>query len=227
MSFTVRDYQIRVNSLGLPMAPLTVDNENGPNTRNGIKEAKKALHVLHKEDIFHPSGITRVHWHWTASTHLVTPEVASHYNNVFDINGKEYLGGAPAKDQARYSYKGDNPIGVSHTYHGNTGAIGMGVVACAGREVLDWGKGIVNIGKYPMSWPQIDAMLERTARYCIEFDIRPSEWTTITHAEVQDNIGIKQRGKWDIRVLPDAPTKLLGVKEAGDILRARMIEKFM
>ena len=220
MSNSIRDYQIRVNSLRILKEPLVVDNKDGPKTRYGILQAKDYFNVRRQEDIFHSSGINRIHWHWTASTYEVNDNVTKHYNNCFDIKGICYNGGSLPKDQASYDYK--RGVGVSHTLNANTGAIGLAVVACADRKVTNWAKGIVNIGKYPMNWKQIDSMLKKTAEYCLEYDIRPSPWTVLTHAEVQGNIGIKQRGKWDIRVLPDEPTVLLDALEAGNILRKRM-----
>lgn len=221
---SVRDFQIRCNSLKLRGSTvLTVDGMNGPNTRKQIALVQDHMDVSDRHEIFDPSGITRVHWHWAASTYAVNWDVVKHYNGVFDFEGNEYDGGAPAQAQARYQ---PGHVGVSHTWNANTGAIGLSCAAMAGAT-CDWGQGKVSQGKYPLTWEGIDAMLEKTVEYCRAFDIHPSPWTTITHCEVQTNIGIKQRNKWDIRVLPDDPTKLLGEKEAGNILRKRMIEKFM
>jgi hypothetical protein len=224
MTILVRDYQIRCNSLRLPGGTiLAVDGMNGPNTQKQIAMAMGHFHVKNQKDIMDPSGIFRVHWHWAASTYNVTWDVVRHYNAVFDKDGNKHDGGSPPEQQAIYA---PPRYGVSHTFRGNTHAVGLSVAAMAGAEVTNWGTGVVDQGKYPLTWAGIDGMLEETMDLCREFDIKPSPWTTITHCEVQTNIGISQRNKWDIRVLPDNPTKLLGEKEAGDILRARMLEKF-
>jgi len=194
---------------------------NGPNTRKQIAIVKNHMGVYHDEDIMDPSGITRVHWHWTASTYEVTEDVCRHYNGVFDKDGNEYDGGAPAQQQAAYI---PGKVGVSHTLNGNTGAIGLSVAAM-GDATANWAENTVNQGKYPLTWEQIDAMLKKTVKYCRAFNIIPSPWTTITHCEVQTNIGIRQRGKWDIRSLPDTKQLYLE-KVAGDLLRTRMMEKF-
>lgn len=221
-SHSIRDYQIRVNSMAVEGSTvLTVDGMNGPNTRKQIALAMKAYGYDSSDELFDGDGINRVHWHWTASTYNVSWDVRKHYNGVFDHEGNEYDGGAPAQQQAFYM---PGRVGVSHTYRANTGAIGLSVAAMSGASA-NWGSRTVNPGKYPMTWEGIDAMLERTARYCRQFGIIPSPWTTITHAEVQTNIGIRQRGKWDIRCFPDSNV-LHGEKAAGDILRARMMEKF-
>lgn len=224
MTISVRDYQIRCNSLALPGSTvLKVDGMNGPNTRRQISIVMNAMQVDDAEDIMDPSGIFRIHWHWAASTYTVNWNVVKHYNGVFDKDGNKHDGGTPPQQQAVYL---PGKYGVSHTFNANTGAVGLSVAAMAEAKVTNWGTGVVDQGKYPLTWEGIDGMLKETVKLCREFDIKPSPWTTITHAEVQTNIGIKQKNKWDIRVLPDNPTKLLGEKEAGDMLRARMMEKF-
>lgn len=220
---TVRDFQIRCNSIAVPGSTiLVVDGMNGPNTRKQIDLVQKYMGVSKRDDIFDPSGITRVCWHWAASSYDVTWDVRRHYNGVFDEKGNEYDGGAPAQQQALYI---PEKIGVSHTYNGNTGAIGL---SCAGmaEAKVNWGTNTVDMGRYPLTWAAVDGMLEKTVEYCRAFGIIPSPWTTTTHCEIQTNIGIRQKNKWDIRVLPDNPKQLLSEREAGDILRKRMMEKF-
>jgi hypothetical protein len=223
MTNTVRDYQIRCNSLALPGSTiLKVDGMNGPATRRELAIAKHHYGVDDQREIMDPSGIYRVHWHWAASTYSVTWAVIRHYNAVFDRDGNKHDGGSPPEQQAIYS---PPRFGVSHTFRANTHAVGLSVAAMAGAKT-NWGTGVVDQGQYPLTWAAIDGMLEETVDLCREFDIKPSPWTTITHCEVQTNIGIKQKNKWDIRVLPCNPTKLLSEREGGDILRARMMEKF-
>lgn len=221
MKHTVRDYQVRVNSLGvlqrIGKPSLVVDNINGSKTVEGIGLAKQFLNVKNNEDIFHPSGIKRIHWHWTGGSYNVTWQTAKHYNYVFDEKGKLY-GGQPVLDQARYRA---GVYGASHTLMANTGAVGLSVAGMAGANVI-WGSGVVYQGKYPITWDSIDAMLKKTVELCKEYDIKPSAWTTLSHAEVEDTLNIRQRAKWDLRVLPES-TQLLSAKECGDILRERLL----
>jgi hypothetical protein len=218
---TIRDYQIRLNSLGILSKPLVVDNLTGPKTRSALALGLEYLGVKKNEEIFHSSGLTRVHWHWTASSYTVTDGDLDHYNDVIDHLGNRFPGEAPAEDQAYYraGYRG-----VSHTLNANTGAIGISI-DCMHGAMAQGPK--VDPGAYPLTWDAVDGMLMRTAEYCKRFNIKVSKWTTLSHAEVQENIGIKQNGKWDIRVTPDDPTKLLTALEVGDIFRARLVDKFL
>lgn len=221
MKHTIRDYQVRVNSLGvlqrIGKPALVVDNITGSKTNEGIGLAKQFLNVKNNEDIFHPSGIKRIHWHWTAGSYNVTADTTSHYNFVYDEKGKEYAG-KPVLDQARYRA---GVYGASHTLMANTGAVGLSVAGMHGANVI-WGSGVVYQGEYPLTWDAIDAMLKKTVQLCREYDIKPSIWTTLSHAEVEETLGIKQRSKWDLRVLPES-TKLMTAKDCGDVLRERLL----
>jgi hypothetical protein len=200
---------------------LKVDGMNGPNTRRQVSLVQEYLGVDNKIDIFDPSGITRIHWHWTVSGYSVTPQTVKHYNGVFDCEGNEYDGGSPPQHQANYGYN----MGVSHTLNANTGSVGLAVACLAGVKP-DWGSMTVKQGKYPITWNSLDSMLEKTMELCKLYNIYPSPWTTLTHAEIQPNLGIRQRGKWDIQILPDEPTKIISAIDAGNKLRKRMLDNF-
>jgi hypothetical protein len=134
---------------------------------------------------------------------------------VFDHEGNHYDGASPAMHQASYDWR--RGIGVSHTRYCNTGVIGMAVAAMHGAK--DYPK--LKWGSYPMTWEGIDAMLERVIEYSIEYDIPITPWSVMTHAEVQETLGIKQRAKWDIRCLP-GDTEVSDARIVGDRLRERM-----
>lgn len=221
---TVRELQVRVNSLNilkqLKLEPLVVDGIDGPKTRHALKMVKEYFGFGMDEEILDTQGITRVHWHWTAGHHEVSEFDRSHYNILINGDGSRVDGGAPPEQQAHYI---PGKVGVSHTYNANTGAVGVAMGCMAGATESG---GVVDMGSSPMNWVQVDSMLEVTAALCKQFNIVPSPETCLSHAEVQGTLGIRQRNKWDIRVLPDHPTKLIPAREAGDILRKRMIDKY-
>lgn len=219
MNFTTRDLQARINAL-YNSKVLDVDGISGPMTRNYTQLAMNLRGVKTPRELFGDEGLHRIHWHWTASGYKVTYDVARHYNDVFDEKGNQYDGGARPEHQAAYSVA--RKIGVSHTLNANTGAIGLAVAAMRGAEgwpSLMWGDS-------PLTWPGIDAMLVQTAEYCKEFDIPVSRWSTLSHAEIEPTLGITQRAKWDFRVLPGYPS-VMDAQEVGDILRQRLVDKFL
>jgi len=215
MTYTAREYQGRVNGImGGPV--LTVDGMMGPKTRNGIAEAMKIKGVRHAKDLF-DRGIRGIVWHWTAGAHGVIELERDHYNWLFDRVGNVFDGNHSVQDQVNYDWR--NGIGASHTKSMNTGWIGLSVDAMAGAK-----ESPLNWGTNPLTWEGIDAMLDWSMDLCEEYGIPVSPWTTLSHAEVQGNLGVKQRFKWDYKVLPGY-TRAVDARIVGDILRDRMITR--
>ncbi len=221
---TVRDIQIRINSLGFlkdfKLPDLVVDGVGGNKTNAAMTLVEKIYGISDIDDIFDPSGITRIHWHWTGGNYKVSEFDRKYYNDIFDNKGRHYDGFTPVLQQASYI---PGRIGISHTLNANTGAIGLAVAGMFGATSSG---SIVKPGQYPITWEAIDAMLEKTMYYCRIYDIKVSPWTTLSHAEVPKNIGIKQRSKWDIQVLPNNLSKLHTANDVGNFLRSRMLRLF-
>ena len=215
MMYSAREYQGQVNGImGGPV--LTVDGMIGPKTRQGIQEAMKIKRVRNVEDLF-TRGVRGVVWHWTAGAHGVIELERDHYNWIFDRMGNIHDGNHTVQDQVNYDWRAG--VGASHTKSMNTGWIGLSVDAMAGavESPLNWGTN-------PLTWEGIDAMLDWTMDLCEEYDIPVSPWTTLSHAEVQQTLGVKQRFKWDYKVLP-GDTRARDARVIGDILRDRMITR--
>ncbi|MGH1356615.1 MAG: peptidoglycan recognition protein family protein [Thalassovita sp.] len=79
----------------------------------------------------------------------------------------------------------------------NTGAIGLSLDCMAGAQ--EWP---FDASKHPMTRAQVEALAATTARLCKQYDIPVSRWSTLSHAEIQPTLGIRQRFKWDITWLP-------------------------
>jgi len=217
MLYITRDLQARVNALN-GMEVLKVDGMSGPNTRKPPRATMAKFDLSKEKDLFHDSGLHAIIWHWTAGRNKPSKDDLKHYNDVFDHEGNQYDGAARPEHQANYDWR--KGIGVSHTKSANTGRIGMSVAGMynANGWPMKW-------GTHPITWEGIDAMLERTAMYCKKFWIPNSRWSTLSHAEVQQTLGIKQNNKWDYMVLP-GDTKPRDAVVVGDILRKRMKDKF-
>lgn len=215
MSFSTRDVQARVTSLGYN--PGVIDGMQGPKTRAATVQALSDRGLRYTSELFHKSGLHRVHWHWAASTYTITRELCSHYNGVSDHEGNHHEGGARPEHQADYRA---GHKGVSHTRNGNTGAIGEAVTGMHGSKdhPFDW-------GEYPLTWEAIDTMLQKTAEHCYDFDIPVSPTSTLSHAEIDETLGIRQNAKWDFMVLPGM-SHVKGAVAIGDILRKRLL-RFM
>lgn len=218
MVFTVRDYQGRVNGVfNTPV--LVVDGMSGPKTRQGISDAIQKMRVQRKEDLFH-RGVRGVVWHWTAGANGLISLEKKAYNFLHDTEGNTYDGDSTVAEQVMYDWR--KGIGASHTKSMNTGWIGQSVDAMAGAKQTN----PITWGSHPITWKGIDAMLEWTADLSKEYQFPISRWTTLSHAEVQPTLGVKQRWKWDYVVLP-GDTVSRNPIEVGDILRERLKRRFL
>ncbi|WP_226781977.1 peptidoglycan-binding domain-containing protein [Oceaniglobus trochenteri] len=213
MTYSIRDTQARCAALG--HSPGAIDGMMGPKTRAAISAALQARGGHGIADLFHPSGLHRIHWHWTAGAYGVIDMERRAYNELIDQDGNVWDGLFRPEAQANYR------VGraASHTLDANTGAIGLSVDAMAGAQERPF-----FAGRAPVTWPQVHALCERTAQHCAMYDIPVSRWSVLSHAEIQPTLGIRQRNKWDITWLPDmsAPGDPVQI---GDRLRDMVIER--
>jgi len=159
----------------------------------------------------------RIIFHWTAGSYNVNETDKEHYHFIIDGNGKVHAGDLAPEANISTS---DNDGYAAHTKNCNTGAIGVSVACMAGAIESPFSP-----GPYPMKKIQWDQMIVQGAYLCDKYNIPVTPETTLTHAEVEPVLGIKQAGKWDITVLPfDLTVK--GHKAVGDKLR-REIQALM
>ncbi len=210
MSFTVRDQQARIAALGFNPGP--IDGKMGPMTRQARSQALASRHGSSLSDLFHVSGLHRIHWHWTAGAYGIISLEKRAYNYLIDENGDIHDGLFRAEAQANYR------VGhaASHTLNANTGAIGVSIDAMAGAKEnpFDWGKA-------PITEQQIDQLVDLSAELGLLYDIPPMPTAMLSHAEVQETLGIRQKWKWDIKILPgmERPQNAIVI---GNILRERV-----
>jgi hypothetical protein len=137
------------------------------------------------------SKLHRIIAHWSAGGWKASAIDREHYHFIYENDGHEVAG----DKLPEANVKPVNGKYAAHTLNCNTGSIGVAVAA-----MLDATPD--NFGKYPVTEKQFDAMCKGIARLCLKYDIPVTNCTVLSHAEVQPTLGIKQRGKWDIAVLP-------------------------
>jgi hypothetical protein len=159
------------------------------------------------------ANISRIIGHWTAGHYAPTENDRSHYHFLIAGNAKPVKGipsvvlNAHPKAQPGYA---------AHTLNTNTGSIGISVCAMAGAVEAPF-----NAGKAPLTHGQWMAFVLSIADLVERYKLPVTTKTVLTHAEVQANLGIKQRGKWDIAILPFDP-KFNTARKVGDRLRAEV-----
>lgn len=157
-----------------------------------------------------PARLERIIVHWTAGQHRASALDKSHYHILIEGDGTLIRGGPSI---AANGIGGFGPR-ASHTLNCNTGSIGVSLCCMAGAIESPF-----QPGPAPMTAMQWSVLPGVVADLCRRYSIPVTRTTVLSHAEVQVNLGIKQRGKWDIARLAFDPS-VKGAKACGDLLRA-------
>lgn len=159
------------------------------------------------------SKIIGVTWHWTAGADGINDIEKDAYNFIVNREGFTFPGDFPPEAQTPANIKRGSNFYAAHTLNANSYRIGYAADAMAGAQErpLVWGKA-------PLTEVQIREMMKFTAGLVRVYKLKVSRETTLSHAEVQPTLGIKQRAKWDIMCLP-GDVKVRDPIEVGDILR--------
>lgn len=213
MKYSVRDLQARLSALGFHPGP--IDNVAGARTYKASNEAREHFGVSTERELFHHSGIHRIHWHWTAGAYGVIDVEEDSYNSLGDQHGNTMPGHFPPEAQANYA----PGRAASHTRNANSGALSHSMDCMAGAVERPF-----DAGKYPMTWGHVEGLVTQTALWCDKYWIPVSRFSTLSHAEIQPTLGIKQRFKWDISWLPDMDRPGDPI-EVGDRLRSMVASK--
>jgi hypothetical protein len=161
--------------------------------------------------------ISRVVLHWTAGSHKASDFDRQHYHVLIEGDGK-VVKGFPSI--AANSLPRVRPGYAAHTRSCNSGSIGVSLCCMANAVERPF-----NAGKYPLTKSQWAEASSVVAALCKHYGIKVTPETVLSHAEVQGNLGIAQKGKWDIAVLPFDPMTYNTAGKVGDRFRAEVAAK--
>lgn len=160
------------------------------------------------------SGLHGIVFHWTAGTGKASTLDKEHYHYMVQNDGTI----VPGKHAPEANINTSDGVYAAHTLNANTGRIGValcGMMGAVERPLL-WGPA-------PITWGQINALVGLLADLCRRYSIPVTRQTVLSHAEVQPTLGIKQRGKWDVSVLPGmtstADPVMIGDRIRADVLK--------
>lgn len=154
----------------------------------------------------------RIIMHWTAGTYTPNNVDKKAYHKLIDGDGNVHNGTFPiSANQAPLSKGGY----AAHTLNCNTDSIGVAVCAMAGAVEAPF-----KSGSYPITRKQEEALVALVRSLAAQYNIPITNKTILTHAEVQTNLGIAQKNKWDITYLPSLGKTT--AKAVGDHLRKQI-----
>ena len=155
-----------------------------------------------------PGQISKIYQHWTAGNYH---QFFTDYHLNIDCDGALMI---TTNDLTEFK---------EHTWHRNTGAIGIAMACCVGA--VAYADGTVDFGDVPPTEMQIDGMAKATAVLCEELGLDINADTVMTHAEAAD---LDDYGpattfeRWDLWKLPDLPGDG-EIKPGGDVIRGKAI----
>ena len=167
--------------------------------------------TLIPQDWLPPVPMRGLTGHWTAGEHRA---------NATDLRAYHLLtegDGAPRRGvDIRLNSGKLNPGYAAHTLNANTDRIGAAMCGMMGAREAPF-----DAGPAPLTQAQWDAFVRMSAQVVDFYAIPIGLKTTLFHAEVQANLGITQRNKWDVMRLPFDPA-LRGARAIGDRWRDEM-----
>lgn len=154
----------------------------------------------------------RIIGHWTAGGHRANSTDKRAYHVLVEGDGNVIRGTASIEMNSGKIKDGY----AAHTLNCNTGSIGASMCGMAGAVEVPF-----NAGAAPLTRVQFDRFCELVAELCRRYGIPVTPKTVLFHAEVQSNLGIKQRNKWDIARLPFDPA-VVGAHAIGELMRSKV-----
>lgn len=169
--------------------------------------------MTYPASLFLDVPMERVIVHWTAGSSQPTEDDRAHYHALVTGDGRIVPGVPSIAANSGGSKRGY----AAHTRACNSGSIGVSLCGMRGAVESPF-----HPGPDPITEAQWLAALDLIAALAKHYKIAVTPKTILTHAEVQANLNIRQRGKWDIARLPWNPG-VVGAKAVGDLMRAGII----
>ena len=145
------------------------------------------------KNLLTPCSMKRIICHWSEGNYKANSTDIEHYHILIEGDGTVRGGDHTIDDN---SNTGDNDY-AAHTLNANTESIGVACCCMVGCQESPF-----KPGSQPMKKSQWDTMVQVVAELCQFYGIPVTPKTVLGHGEVQANLGITQKGKWDPMVWP-------------------------
>lgn len=158
------------------------------------------------------TGLVRTITHWTGGGYRANAKDKRHYHLLTEFDGNQVRGKEDPEDNIVTS---DDDY-AAHTLNLNSGSIGTAMCGMMGAQEYP-----LDYGDFPITEKQFERHCMMLAEVHANYAIPVNEFTCITHAEVEPRLGVKQRNKWDLTVLP-FKEDIRGAYAVGDYMRKRV-----
>ena len=145
------------------------------------------------KNLLTPCTMKRVICHWSEGNYKANSTDLEHYHILIEGDGTVRGGDHTIDDNTNTN---DNDY-AAHTLNTNTESIGVACCCMVGCQESPF-----RPGSQPLKKSQWDVMVQAVAELCQFYGIPVTPKTVLGHGEVQVNLGITQRGKWDPMVWP-------------------------
>ncbi|RXF75442.1 peptidoglycan recognition protein family protein [Hansschlegelia zhihuaiae] len=158
-----------------------------------------------------PAAMRGIVAHWTAGGHRASALDRAHYHVLIEGDGRLVRG---THSIAANASTADGAY-AAHTLNLNRGFVGVALCCMAGAVERPF-----HAGSAPMTPVQWDRLPPVLADICRAYRIPVTRRTVLSHAEVESELGVRQRGKWDVSRLAFDPG-VVGARAVGDLFRDR------
>lgn len=160
----------------------------------------------------------RIILHHTAGLHKPNSVDLEHYHFIVDGEGQVHKGKHPVLANAAGKPLRSGHY-AAHTANLNTDSIGVSVAAMHNGQ---W-KTPRSSAYFPTR-QQLDAFLKLAAELAAAYKIPVRRDTILSHAEVEQTLGVRQAGKWDFDYDPYGVLASRDPVAVGDMLRLKISE---
>ena len=156
-------------------------------------------------------SMKRIICHWSEGNYKANSTDLEHYHLLIEGDGTVRGGDHGIRDNVSTADGGY----AAHTFNCNTGSIGVACCCMVGCQESPF-----RPGPQPLKKAQWDVMVQVVAELCLFYKIPVTPTTVLGHGEVQKNLGIKQKSKWDPMVWPWDTSKT--APQVGEALRQQV-----
>lgn len=161
--------------------------------------------------------LNRLVFHHTGGSYVPNSVDLDRYHGVIDGDAQMHNG----RHRFAANFAGQRLVAGRYAAHTRGLNGGAGGLAIGAMNQAQWASPFAS-SRFPVKPAQVDALIDNSARVCLQFGIEPHRRFTLSHAEVEITLGVKQANKWDFDYWPRGGPGSRDPIAIGDELRAEL-----